>query len=307
MFESLKLLQAHPRLPPIIGALLLALSLGGCSAVRTGYNNAPTLAYWWLDRYFDFTDAHSVQLRHDLAAAHAWHRAQELPQIDRLLHHLQELSQQTVTPSQLCRAYAQAQSRALAPLERLVPTMAAIATTLEDTQLTHMQAEFARRDKKWRSEWLDAEAPERLERRLNRWMDWAESLYGPLQEAQIAALNDHLKRSVFDPERQFREIQRRHDDALQALQTIRKGNLAPPQAQAALSGVLERSVRAPDPAHRRYMEQVTQESCVAFADLHNRATAAQRKRLAQSLQGYRDDARALAPTTATPTATAAVH
>lgn len=307
MLESLKLLQAHPRLPPIIGALLLALSLGGCSAVRTGYNNAPTLTYWWLDRYFDFTDAQSVRLRQDLAQVHAWHRAQELSQIDHFLQQLQHLAKDSVSPNQLCTAYTQAQTRALAPLERLIPSIAAITTTLDEAQLLHMQAEFARRETKWRAEWMEGDAGARLERRLNRWMDWLESLYGPMDESQILALKEHLERSVFDPNRQYREIRRRHDDALQTLKTIRQGSLQTDQAQAALAGVLERSVRAPEPAHRRYAEQLRREACVAIADLHNQASAAQRKRLVESLQRYRDDARALAPATPASTPTAATR
>ncbi|MCX7224461.1 MAG: hypothetical protein NT071_02345, partial [Burkholderiales bacterium] len=49
----------------IIG-LLLALLLSGCSALRLGYSQAPELAYWWLDSYFDFTEAQTTRVRADL-------------------------------------------------------------------------------------------------------------------------------------------------------------------------------------------------------------------------------------------------
>ena len=48
----------------IIGALLAALvllGLGGCSAVKLSYQNAPELTYWWLDSYLDLNDTQSRQ------------------------------------------------------------------------------------------------------------------------------------------------------------------------------------------------------------------------------------------------------
>jgi hypothetical protein len=58
----LRLQSKARQITPIISApprvwlwgLGLALALGGCSALRLSYNNAPTLLYWWLDGYADF-------------------------------------------------------------------------------------------------------------------------------------------------------------------------------------------------------------------------------------------------------------
>ena len=56
---------------PIIGVLVASLVLGGCSAVRLGYNNGPTVIYWWLDSYFDFDSEQSLRMRNDLQAVQA--------------------------------------------------------------------------------------------------------------------------------------------------------------------------------------------------------------------------------------------
>ena len=57
----------------IIGALLAVLALlglGGCSAVKLSYQNAPELTYWWLDSYLDLNDTQSRQLRAELKTLH---------------------------------------------------------------------------------------------------------------------------------------------------------------------------------------------------------------------------------------------
>ena len=74
----------------IIGTLMLlltALNLSGCSTTRLAYNNAPTLAYWWLDAYFDFDSSQSLRMRNDLQSLQDWHRQEKLPAVvaDRII------------------------------------------------------------------------------------------------------------------------------------------------------------------------------------------------------------------------------
>ena len=66
-------------------ALVVLVCLQGCSTIKLGYNNAPSLAYWWLDDYVDFDATQSKQVRDELERLHQWHRATELPKIDSLL------------------------------------------------------------------------------------------------------------------------------------------------------------------------------------------------------------------------------
>jgi len=58
--------------------------------------------------------------------------------------------------------------------------------------------------------------------------------------------------------------------------------------------LLDRTLKAPAADYRRYMEQLTNESCAAMAALHNSSTPQQRTRLLDTLKGYEGDARALA-------------
>jgi hypothetical protein len=279
---------------PIIGALLAALALGGCSAVRLGYNNSPTLVYWWLDSYFDFDDAQSLRVRNDLQALQDWHRTTEVPQLAQKLKELQSMAPKQVSSEQVCAIVSGLQTRVQVTLERVTPTISALSPGLQNAQLEHMSQEFDRRNRKWQDDWIAGTAAARSERRVKKMVERAESFYGTLENAQVAVVRAHIANSSFDGPRQFQEMQRRQKDALQVLRKIRSGEISSNQASVQVQGLLERTFKAPDPAYRRYMEQITNESCAAMAALHNASTPEQRTRLVQALQGYESDARALA-------------
>ena len=278
---------------PIISALLIALALVGCSAVRLGYNNAPALAYWWLDSYFDFDGEQSLRIKADLQSVQDWHRREELPRLIQTLKDLQTMASKPVTPAQVCQMVTSLQGRLQAPLERMAPSIAAIAPSLQAAQIDHVAHEFEKRGKKWREEWLEGTLAQRTDRRVKQIVDRAESLYGSLESAQISMVRTHIETSSFDGPRQHKEMLRRQQDATQVLNTLRSTRVPPAQATAEIRGLLERSVKAPDPAFRQYIDQITHESCVAMADLHNSSTSSQRVRLLKNLRDYEDDARSL--------------
>ncbi len=278
----------------IIGVLLASLMLGGCSAVRLGYNNGPSLMYWWLDSYFDFDDGQTRRMRRDLQAAHDWHRKTELPLLANTLKELQNLAPKPVSADQVCTIVGELQTRLQVTLERITPGIAAIAPGLQDAQLEHIARAYEKRERKWRDDWLDGSATERSERRIKQIVERAESLYGPLEAAQIAVVRTHIGQSTFDGMRQFREMQRRHQESLAVLRKMRSGENSAAQAPAEIRRLLLQTFKSPDPAYRRYIDQLTTDKCAALANLHNSSTAEQRARLAQTLKGYESDARALA-------------
>ena len=278
---------------PIIGALLVAVSLVGCSAARLGYNTAPTLAYWWLDGYFDFDGTQSLRIRADLQAVQDWHRREELPLLIQTLKDLQVMATKPVTPAQVCQMVASLQVRLQAPLDRMAPSIAAIAPTLKKAQIDHIAREFDKRDKKWSEDWLEGTLAERTARRVQQIVDRAESFYGTLEPMQIGIVRARIEASTFDGPRQHKEMLRRQQDSILVLNNLRTTRVPPAQATADIRGLLERTLKAPDPAFRQYIEQITNESCSAMADLHNSSTSAQRVRLVKTLSGYEDDAQSL--------------
>jgi len=286
--------RVSTRSTTIIGALLIATQLAGCSAVRLGYHNAPTLAYWWLDSYFDFDGEQSLRIRADLQAVQDWHRKEELPLLIQTLKELQGMAPKPVTPAQVCNTVTGLQARVQVTLERVAPSIAAIAPGLQATQIEQVSREFDKRNKKWREEWLEGTLAERADRRVKQIVDRAESLYGTLEPTQLATIKNHVQTSSFEGPRNYREMLRRHEDALQVLNTLRSTKPSLAQSTTAIRGLLERTLKAPDPAYRQYIDRLTAESCAATAAVHNLSTNTQRTHLLQALQDYEADARALA-------------
>jgi hypothetical protein len=277
----------------IICAVFAALSLSGCSAVRLGYNNAPTLAYWWLDGYFDFSTAQSNAMRAELVALQDWHRKEELPLLADLLKNLQAAAPTPVNSEQICAVYSYVQTRVLATSDRLVPAFAALSTNLQPAQLDHMARTFEKRNKQWREEWLEGSKAERTDLRTKKLQERAEAFYGRLDATQVALLRNQVNNSDFDPSLNYREMLRRQQDTLQTLRDLRNSNATEAQGQADIRAMLARALNSPDPAFRAYLATITAQSCAALAAVHNSTSASQRQRLAQTLQDYETDARVL--------------
>jgi hypothetical protein len=285
--------QKFFRLGTIIGVLLVAFSVAGCSAVRLGYYNAPSLAYWWLDRYFDFDTAQGTQMRADLEALQTWHRTEELPLLAEMLKNLQTAAPATVTPTQICTLMDYLQSRLLVTSDRFTPALVKLAPTLTPSQLEHINRELDKHNTKWREEWVDVGPDELTNRRVDLLVDRAESFYGRLDPAQRAQLRLQVTNSDFDQGLNHQESLRRQQDALLTLKAARSPNASPLTTRAAISAVVERAVAPPNPAYRTYVEKLKLQTCKSLADLHNGTTSRQRQKLVQTLQGYETDARAL--------------
>jgi hypothetical protein len=277
----------------IICGAMLTLVMGGCSATRLGYNNAPGLMFYWLDSYYDFDSKQSVAMKESLKTLQDWHRKEELPRIGEVLKNLQPAARQDVTPEQVCTLYDYLLLRVQAPLERLAPALATMATTLSPAQMTHIAKEFDKRNQQWREEWLDAPPAQRSERRVKQIVERAETFYGKLSDAQRAQIKVQLDAAGYDPALQYTEILRRQQDSLQTLGRVRSGQLTEPQAAAEMQAMLTRSIVSPDPATRQYAEKIVRQSCVAVAAIHNSSNPGQREKLLQALRSYEADATAL--------------
>ena len=276
----------------IIG-LLLALLLSGCSALRLGYSQAPELAYWWLDSYFDFTEAQTTRVRADLAALQAWHRSNELPIYLGLLDKVQRLTPGNVTPEQLCELYNEFLPRITATADQAEPTLSAVTLLLKPEQLAQLARQLDKRSETWREDWLDGTPGERRARHAKRLVDRAEGLYGRLGAAQRATVREAVAASQYDAEMSYRESQRRHTDTLQTLRLIQSGGLGAERNRLEARGLLDRAVNSPDPIYRSQQIKLLQENCRTYAALHNSTSPSQRAKALETLKGYEADLRSL--------------
>ena len=273
----------------LMGALILVL--GACSSIRLAYNNAPELAYFWLDRYVDFDKAQGKRVSAELEQLLRWHRSEELPLIADLLQSAQTLALQTPSGPQLCALNQVVLQRSEAIGLHAVPAAAAIVTTLSSQQLANLAKAYEKSNRKMREEWRSAQA-QGMDNRTLKSLERLEDLYGGLSSAQRRQFQDAMVTTGFDSARYLEEVQSRQQITLQTLEKLRNADTA--TAQAALVAWIKMFSQSANPAYREYYAQVTAQTCQAFAQVHAQTSLAQRRHMADYLKDYEQQVRMLA-------------
>lgn len=271
-------------------AIVLFTALGGCSAIRIAYGQAPSLAYWWVDDFVDLTDAQSTVLRKDIDNFFAWHRAQELPFYADRLAQWQTMATQDTTAEQSCQQFDVLRAAYERSVERSIEPFARLALSLQPEQLHHLARHQAKSDQKFVDEWLDDGEEGRHRRLFDKALDRYETLYGDLTPAQRDALQARTKASGFDPVRVRAERKRRQADLIATLKQIQT---QPAQATALLRQWHDRVLNSPDPSYAAYSKALIREGCEQYAALHNTTSAQQRAQAVRTLKQYEDDLIAL--------------
>ena len=276
-----------------LGMMACAGALQGCGVIKLAYNQSPELAYWYLDSHLDFTSEQSLQVKAKLNQLQAWHRQTQLPAYALTLQQLQQQLLADTNAAQACTVVADVRSKLGTLTRQAEPLAAQLAGMLNADQLKHMAQKFAKNNAKEQAERLDDGPKGRQDKRFKQALERAERLYGSLNDSQRAMMAKRLEQSRFDERLSFSEKQRRQRDALATLQPLTASQAPPEQALVALRGLMERALVSPDLTYRTYFDQLGQENCQTFAELHNSTTAAQRTKAVETLKGYVQDLQTL--------------
>lgn len=270
------------------GALvLLAVGVAACSTLRFTYSQGPTLAYWWLDGYADFTPEQAPVAKAAVRQWFDWHRRTQLPDYQALLDRAEREVQVDATPAQACSWWATLQKRRDVALAQMVPPLAQLAPRLQPAQLEHMQAKFERSNDKWRDDHLQPNLARRERAAVDRAVEQAERLYGRLTRAQRDFLATLVRSSPADPERWLAMRQQQQRDTLHTLQQVR--GMAPEQARPILTAWMTRLAEGSDPDMAADRDAVQAHWCAGAAQLHNRTNSGQREHAVQALRGWHED------------------
>lgn len=281
------------RLARIIVLLTLGLGLAGCSALKLGYDNAATVAFWWLDSYIDFSDAQAPRVREDLARLQAWHRAEELPRWTGMLREMEELAPNDISAEQACHFVSGFRERLQAAAQRAEPAAVTLATGLAPEQIQHLRRRHEQNNADDEREWLKLSAAEQRDKRYRRFLERSEMVYGRLDDVQREALRRDMEQTVFDARRLLAERVRRRQDALRTLERITTERLAFDEARRLLRGWLDRALMPPEHGAGSHQLALIGEGCRHFAVLHNSTTTAQREAAVRRLRAYQRDLREL--------------
>ncbi len=272
--------------------------MSGCSMVRLGYNQAPELAYWWLDAYVDFNDLQTPRVRDALAQWFAWNRRTQLPDYVALLQRAEAEVQADTTTERACIFEADLRSRIDTAVDRAVPAAAELAQTLTPAQIQHIERRYAKVNEEFRSDYLQSDRTRRIQASTQRAIDRIEMVYGNLDAPQLDLIAKAVAQSPFDPVLWMQERQRRQQDVLQMLRRLSAERPGATRAQAAVRAHVAQYSQSPNEAFRTYNAKLTDFNCAFAATLHNATTQAQRQVALQRFKGWEADLRALNADTA---------
>lgn len=268
--------------------------LVGCSALQLGYNQGPTMAYWWLDAYADFSSEQRPRVKSAIEAWLAWQRATQMPLYARELATLQTLAPKDISAAQACALIVPWQRHAERAFDQAVPALADLVPELGAEQLAHIEQHYAEKNAELLHSHLQTGTAERHKATLDRTVKRAESLYGRLEDAQRRLLGEALRASPFDAERWFAERRQRQNDILRRLRQWQRERSDRPMVQAGLRQLAGEMLESPRADYRAYSARVNDAYCQMAAQLHNSSTPAQRQKLADRLRTWEVDLRALA-------------
>jgi len=273
---------------------LLLPWLVGCSSLRLTYGQGPTLAYWWLDGHVDFSSEQAPRAKAALDEWFSWHRATQLGDYAALLATAQRLAVDNITPAQVCRFNQSVELRLMRAFEPAVAPAAAIVRSLSLAQIRHLDQRYLKGNAEWQGDHLQAAPPDRQAAAMKRWIDRAESFYGPLDEAQRRLVSAGMQPPLYDPQRWLDERRARQQDILRTLRQLHADRADQASTEAALRAMALHMVQSPRADFQAAKERADAAQCALIAQLHNTTTTVQRQRAVKQFKSWEDDVRALA-------------
>ena len=277
----------------IISVVLLACLLQACSSAKLAYNQAPELAYWYLDGYVDFSSGQSVQVKSDLNKLQTWHRQTQLPTYIDMLQKMQQKIPLDITTQDACNILSDVRRKFLMVSDQAQPAVVTMLDTMTSNQIDTLARKFEKGNADFRKDYLQIAKPVNQTKRYKQTISRAEMLYGRLDDKQTSLISSQVEKSRFNAPLAYAERQRRQQDTLQTLRTLLKTQATGEQKNLAVRSLFERSSMSPNPDYVEYIDALTKENCANLASLHNTTSTSQRRKAIETLMGYEHDMRTL--------------
>ena len=273
--------------------MLLACLVQACSTAKLAYNQAPELAYWYLDGYVDFSGGQSLQVKDDLHKLQTWHRQTQLPTYIDMLQKMQQKMPLDVTAQDACTILSDARRKFMVLADQAQPGVVALLDSMTGNQIDAMARKFEKGNADFRGDYLQTAKPVNQTKRYKQAVSRAEMLYGRLDDKQTSLIALQVEKSRFSAPLAYAERQRRQQDTLQTLRTLIKTQTTTEQKKLAVRSLFERSTASPNPAYADYIDALTKENCTNLASLHNTTSISQRRKAVDTLTGYEQDIKTL--------------
>lgn len=277
----------------IISLVVLTCLLQACSSAKLAYNQAPELAYWYLDGYVNFSSGQSVQVKDDLNKLQTWHRQTQLPTYIDMLQKMQQKIPLDINTQDACSILTDVRRKFMVVSDQAQPTVVTMLDTMTSNQIDTLARKFEKSNADFRNDYMQSAKPVNQTKRYKQSVSRAEMLYGRLDDEQMSLIALQVEKSSFSAPLAYAERQRRQQDTLQTLRTLLKNQSTSEQKKLAVRSLFERSFMSPNPVYAEYIDALTKESCANLAGFHNTTSIGQRRKAIEKLMGYEQDMRTL--------------
>jgi hypothetical protein len=265
-------------------ALFLLLSVAACSLATVAYNNADMLITYNVDDYFDLSGAQEEWLRARINKHMAWHRANELPQVRRVIEDARVRVDDGLTMAEIENGYANGRAMYLRVAEQMLPDIAEFLLLLEPQQIRFVEEKLASDNEKVAKEARGDEVKLK-QKRVRRFEEQFKDWMGDLTAAQLAEINSAV--SAMKPLDDLRLANRRAKQAeFIALLRAKPDSAA---MQKALRPMLLQPELKRAPDYRSELEQQQRAIMELVARISVTATPLQKARVQARLLGYEKD------------------
>lgn len=211
---------------PLLLALVAALLLQACSAVRLGYGHADSLARWWIDQYLDLSPEQDALVQERLARFFAWHRKTQLPDYANLLRQGRNFVDGQPTTSDALVLGEGIVRRVRTLTEQALPDVADLLLTISPAQIERIAQRYAEKNTDYAKDarLAEAEGSQRAAR-YKRLRERAEYWFGDFSSAQEATLRQLIEGQSAGSQFWYEERLRRQRELLDLMRQVQRERL----------------------------------------------------------------------------------
>jgi predicted Zn-dependent protease len=174
-----------------------------------------------------------------------------------------------------------------------IPIIVEIAPLLSDEQMARFKRKLEERSEKWKADWWQETKEEQLAVRLEKTVDFANKVYGNLDDAQLNLLKQSLAQANIDPALRYKEILRRNQDAYQIVSELKNQSLSLDEKSQLVKAGFDRIRNSPNQAYQAHADALTQHTCKTIAEMHASTNAQQKLHAKNWLNDYIEQLTAL--------------
>lgn len=286
---------------PYVGRWLalasLVAAIGGCAAMKLGYNNADTLVLFQLGSYVDLTPDQELTVKERANGLLSWHRSTQLRDYASFVDKARAKLSGQVTAADVAEFNQQANARMLALADRAAPDIAHLALTLTPQQIDQIAKKIANDAAKARRELTRANEKDPAAERVKKYGERAETWFGKLNDGQRDIIRKSMANRPNEGTWWIDERERRQREFVALLRKVYADKPAEEAAAKWFRAYFTQLNQTPDTERRARTEQYRRHSAELIAQLVNSATPEQRAHLDKKLAEYAQDFRALAGVT----------